>query len=156
MDITTEYERLCALTATEEGWKLVNDAWNHAMGDGKNRGSLFSAGAGVTGFAIDYETKHCVLDQDSRDHLWAREQVVQWLQDEHGESFDGALARTIRGWGGRILDFTFPCIFMGSRRFNGANGKSLVEELDQAILSQGIGLPITGMYLQRIKTRILG
>jgi len=151
MDITTEYARLKALAATPEGWQEIERAWYEKLRDSKPR-----EGRDTVGFAIDTETKRCIVDTNSLDHDRPRRELVALLKTEAGEPEEKVQFRVVKGWVFPMPGFAFPCIFMGSPRFMlGASTPNLelIEELETALLEQGIGMSIAGMYMRHLVER---
>lgn len=152
MDIHFEYERLRRLASTDEGWQRISKAWLAVSYSGKSNAG--DPNRPVVGFAIDSVTKRCAVDHNSANHARMYDEMVSDLEREECLDFDEALARVIRGWSGKILDFEFPIIFMGSPRFSKSQGKydwKLIGSLEEAILSQGVGLPLTSLHLAHAK-----
>lgn len=157
MEMKSEYERLRQLADAPEGWQLIETAWNAILYH-HEKDRMQGAGALVRGFAIDTITKECLLDDDTDNHDRPRQELIRRLVED-GVDLDEAEYRVIKGWGGTILDFGFPCIFIGSPRFMSVpqtRDYRLVDELDVAIIESGVGMPITGMYMRHHEKRMLG
>lgn len=157
MDIQSQYARLQDLAKTEEGWQKIESAWLTATNHEKRDGEWYSNGASrgdlVVGFAMDSKTMKTILGSDSFDHSKPMDQLVKLILRDEGISVDEVLERVMKGWAGIILDFNFPCIFMAHRRlmkFGDEEPNALLIKLEQSILDQGLGLPITGLFHARI------
>ena len=154
MNIQTEFLRLQEIAATSQGWDIVETAWMTAMNEEKRGDDWYSKsdskGDLVVGFAIDPVTKHIILDTNSMDHSWAKNQMIKWLREKHKLSLDDAEYRPVRGWAGQILDFKFPCIFMADHRFmiHEESDPNFLSNLEQSLIDQGIGLPLSSLFMR--------
>ncbi len=149
-NIRTEYQRLVDLAITPSGWKEIEHEWLAATnvkfveGKGLSRGE--SNGNLVKGFAIDPITKRCMTSCATY-HSRAYLDMVDWItKSEPNEDIDVVMSRPIKGWTGTILDFEFPCILMGDTRL--FSDRPLLEMVEEAILSQSVGLPLNKLYIQ--------
>ncbi len=150
-NIITEYQRLVELASTPTGWKEIEHAWRTATnvkfveGKGLSRGE--SEGNLVKGFAIDPVTKRCMTSCATY-HSRAYLDMVDWItKNEPNEDIDVVMSRPIKGWTGMILDFEFPCILMGDARL--FSNRPLLDVVEEAILSQSVGLPLNKLYIQK-------
>lgn len=148
--IREEYQRLVDLASTPAGWKEIESAWRTATHvdyvDGKILRSGESSGNLVRGFAIDPVTKRCMTSCTTY-HSRAYMDMVDWImKNEPDEDVDTVMSRPIKGWIGTILDFENPCILMGDIRL--FSNRSLLETVEEAILSQEVGLPLNKLYFQ--------
>ena len=148
--IRTEYQRLVDLASTTAGWKEIEREWSIATNLKFVDGKLLSKGESnstlVKGFAIDPVTKRCMTSCATY-HSRAYLDMVDWItKTESNVDIDAAMSRPIKGWTGTILDFEFPCILMGDARL--FSDRPLLEAVEEAILSQNIGLPLNKLYIQ--------
>jgi hypothetical protein len=149
-NIRTEYQRLVDLASTPSGWKEVQHEWQIATNvkvvEGKLPTRGESSGNLVKGFAIDPVTKRCMTSCTTY-HSRAYLDMVDWItKNEPNEDIDVIMSRPIKGWTGTILDFEFPCILMGDTRL--FSDRPLLEMVEEAILSQSVGLPLNKLYIQ--------
>ncbi len=148
--IRTEYQRLVDLASTPSGWKEVQHEWQIATNLKVVEGKLPTRGESngnlVKGFAIDPVTKRCMTSCTTY-HSRAYLDMVDWItKNEPNEDIDVVMSRPIKGWTGMILDFEFPCILMGDTRL--FSDRPLLEMVEEAILSQSVGLPLNKLYIQ--------
>lgn len=149
-NIRTEYQRLVDLASTSSGWKEIEHEWRTATNvkfqEGKMLARGESNGTQVKGFAIDPVTKRC-MTSCAIYHSRAYMDMVDWItKNEPNEDVDVVMSRPIKGWIGTILDFEFPCILMGDTRL--FSDRPLLEMVEEAILSQSVGLPLNKLYIQ--------
>ena len=149
-NIRTEYQRLIELASIPSGWKEIEHAWRTATNVKFVEGKVLSGGESngnlVKGFAIDSVTKRCMTSCATY-HSRAYLDMIDWItKNEPGEDIDAVMSRPIKGWTGKILDFEFPCILMGDTRL--FSDRSLLEMVEEAILSQSVGLPLNKLYIQ--------
>lgn len=150
MNIRDEYARLEKLSRTDRGWGKISDAWFKACNyrkvvDGWQQRE--SAGNKVEGFAIDSESKKFFCGTTS-DHGWASDRLYDHLyRVEDNVRYDDLYFRIIKGWRGSILDFGFPCIQLSDPRL--FHEPELLEELEEFILEQGVGLPLNRLFMKR-------
>jgi hypothetical protein len=149
--IRSEYHRLVELASTPAGWKDIEREWQKATNlkfvEGKMTSRGDSSGDLVKGFAIDPITRHCMTSCATY-HSRAYLELVDWIiKNEPGADIDTVMTRPIKGWTGTILDFDFPCILMGDPRL--FTDKPLLDMVEEAILSQGVGLPLNKLYFQK-------
>lgn len=148
--IRTEYQKLVELASTPSGWKQIEQAWHIATNLKFVEGKLLSKGESngslVRGFAIDPVTQQCMTSCATY-HSRAYLDMVDWItRAEPNEDIDVIMSRPIKGWIGSILDFEFPCILMGDTRL--FSNKPLLDTIEEAILSQEVGLPLNTLYIQ--------
>jgi hypothetical protein len=152
MNILSEYERLCVLSETIEGWEQIQEAWNLACNMKKSGEDWFeseSKGQLVEGFAIDSKTKKFFCGTIN-DHSWAYFKLYEYLlKNEENTSCDDVEERIIKGWRGKILDFQEPCVFVASIRF--FYEPDFLKEIEESILEQESGLPVSGLFLKKLK-----
>jgi hypothetical protein len=149
-NIRTEYQRLVDLASTPSGWKEIEREWHIATNVKFVEGKVLSRGESnshlVKGFAIDPVTKRCMTSCATY-HSRAYMDMVEWItNNEPNEDIDAVMSRPIKGWIGTILDFEFPCILMGGTRL--FSDRPLLEMVEEAILSQSVGLPLNKLYFQ--------
>ena len=149
-NIRTEYQRLLDLANTPSGWKEIEREWRAATNVKFVEGKILSRGDSnssvVKGFAIDPVTKRCMTSCATY-HSRAYMDMVDWItKNEPNEDVDAVMSRPIKGWIGTILDFEFPCILMGGTRL--FSDRPLLEMIEEAILTQGVGLPLNKLYFQ--------
>ncbi len=147
--IRTEYQRLIDLASSPLGWKEIQRTWSVATDSMFIDGKLLSKGETdcplIKGFAIDPVTKRCMISCATY-HSRAYLDMVSWItKNEPNIDIDAALSRPIKGWIGAILDFEFPCILMGDSRL--FSDRPLLELVEEAILSQNVGLPLNKLYI---------
>jgi hypothetical protein len=150
-NIRTEYQRLADLASTSSGWKEIEQEWRTATNVNFVEGKMLSRGESngnlVKGFAIDPVTKHCMTSCATY-HSRAYMDMVDWItKNEPEEDIDVVMSRPIKGWIGKILDFENPCILMGDTRL--FSDITLLEMVEEAILNQGVGLPLNKLYFQK-------
>lgn len=148
--IKTEYQKLVELASSPAGWKDIEREWHIATNlkliEGKLQRGGESNGTLVKGFAIDPITKRCMTSCATH-HSRAYLDMVDWItKNEPSEDIDAVMMRPIKGWIGMILDFEFPCILMGDSRL--FSNRPLLEMVEEAILNQGVGLPLNKLYFQ--------
>lgn len=149
-NVRTEYQKLVDLASTPSGWERIETEWRTATNVKYDDGKLLSRGESnsnlVRGFAIDPVTKRCMTSCATY-HSRAYMDMVDWItKNESSEDIDAIMSRPIKGWIGSILDFEFPCILMGDSRL--FSDRTLLETLEEAILDQGVGLPLNKLYFQ--------
>ena len=149
-NIRTEYQRLVDLASTPSEWKEIEHEWRNATNVKFTEGKMLSRGESngnlVKGFAIDPVTKQCMTSCATY-HSRASSDMIDWIaKNEPNEDIDAVMSRPIKGWIGTILDFEFPCILMGDTRL--FSDKALLEMVEEAILSQDVGLPLNKLYIQ--------
>jgi hypothetical protein len=154
MNINSEFERLRRLIKTPKGFEQVEAAWNLVIGAEQDSGIWIkrrdSYGYRVVGFAIDPVTKEAIIDSDPMDHRRVYNQLVDSIRRQESLSIDDAEDRIIAGWAGRIMDFSFPCIFLAHWRFGQKDRKGIAfaEKLEREILRQEIGLLLNGLFMR--------
>ena len=149
-NIITEYQKLVNLASIPSGWKEIEREWHVATNLKFVEGKLLSRGESngnlVKGFAIDPVTKQCMTSCATY-HSRAYLDMIDWItKNEPDEDIDVVMSRPIKGWIGTILDFEFPCILMGDTRL--FSDRLLLEMVEEAILSQSVGLPLNKLYIQ--------
>jgi hypothetical protein len=150
-NIRAEYQRLVDLAITPPGWKEIESEWRNATNVNFVEGKMLSRGESngilVRGFAIDPVTKRCMTSCATY-HSRAYLDMIDWItKHEPDEDIDVVMSRPIKGWVGTILDFEFPCILMGDTRL--FSDRALLEMIEEAILSEGAGLPLNKLYFQK-------
>lgn len=151
MNIITEYKRLEAMASGTNGLKEIERAWMILTGyeqdkDGYWQSKTGSKGDGVLGFAIDPETTCYTIGTSPHNHPEAYITLSSMLIAK-GVDEDEAYDRILKGWSGKILDFTFPVIFMADMRLRKSQDDTgLLERIEGSILDQGLGLPLNGFF----------
>ncbi len=149
-NIRTDYRRLVDLASTPEGWQQIETEWRMATNVNFVEGKMLARGESnsnmVRGFAIDPVTLHCMTSCATY-HSRAYMDMVDWItKNELNQDLDAVMSRPIKGWIGTILDFEFPCILMGDSRL--FSNRKLLDDLEEAILDQGFGLPLNKLYFE--------
>lgn len=147
-NIRSEYQRLVDLASTPDGWQKVESEWRTATNVNFVEGKMLTRGESnsnmVRGFAIDPVTLRCMTSCATY-HSRAYMDMVDWItKNELNQDLDAVMSRPIKGWIGTILDFEFPCILMGDSRL--FSNRKLLDDLEEAILSEGVGLPLNKLY----------
>lgn len=151
MNIREEYARLCVVGETKEGWNQIENAWfkasNFVFKNNEWVKERVSSGNQVSGFAIALDTWKCEIGTKGCDH---KEPYLilcsQIAKDKPELMYEEVKVSVLEGRRAHVAEWKFPLVSFSV--FWITQDLELLKELEEQVLKQEIGLPLTSLYMK--------